>query len=136
MIAEPTIRRTNSNVNLRLYAHARGKDFAYDQRGKKSFHQLSRKLLAEIAAELGSSVMELRTNLGGAAVSGETTLHTDRVYIQISKGGMGEGREVLYRSVTGTSDYSGGSNNFLSLQLLAERREIALDRFRAVSRKG
>jgi len=124
---------THSNVSFRLEAHSRHKTFAYDNKGKKAFHRMATQLLEEIAEELNHPEREIRSNLGGIAVSGEVTLHTDRIYIQISKG-MGEKMAVLFRSVEGVRDYMGGNNNFASLKELSHNYENTLDKFRRAAR--
>ena len=80
---------------------------------KNKFHSLARRRLRQVANALGltSKDYDLRTNKAGIAVSGETTLHTDTLYIQISAGFSGLG-EVMFRACDGRKDYSGRANHF------------------------
>ncbi len=79
---------------------------------KKKFHSTAKKFLKELAKQIGLKPedYDLRSNMGGIAVSGEITLHSDKLYIQICQGcGVGN---VMYRSCKGRKDYSGGCNNW------------------------
>jgi hypothetical protein len=51
-------------------------------------------------------------------VSGEITLHTERLYVQASQSAMGNANGILFRTCKRRKDYAGGSNNFASLDLL------------------
>lgn len=101
---------------------------AFDADAKRLFHAEARRALKRLADALGIAPdsYDLRVNAGGPVVSGEVTLHTDRVYVQVSIGGYGPG-DVLFRSVRGRRDYCGGRNHWaridelLSPQRLAER---------------
>lgn len=81
---------------------------------KLNYHRLGKRVLKAVAAELGlqSGTYDIRSNLGGPAVAGEITLHSDLLYIQF-RGPMGQGLEVLYRSCKGRKDYSGGTNRWM-----------------------
>ena len=85
--------------------------------------------LAE-ALGLEAESYSVRSNKGGPAVSGEITLHGDQVYVQLSLGGLGQDREVLYRRVSGRTDYCGQRNHFASITLL-----LSPDRFAAQLRR-
>ena len=80
---------------------------------KLKYHALGKRVLKAVAAELGlqSGSYDIRSNLGGTAVAGEITLHTDRIYIQLCE--AMNGLEVLYRSCVGRKDYSGGGNHWM-----------------------
>jgi hypothetical protein len=58
---------------------------AYAPEQKRRFHTQARARLRRLAAALGfsSSSCDLRSNLAGIAVSGEITLHHERVYVQV-----------------------------------------------------
>lgn len=73
------------------------------------------KLIAD-ALGLGKEKYDLRFNAGGSAVSGEVTLHTDYLYIQISQNW--QGHEILARYCEGRKDYYGGANNFFGIDSL------------------
>lgn len=90
----------------------------YNAAAKRSFHATARKRLAALASELGLApgTFDIRSNMGGIAVSGEVTLHSESVYIQASQGcGM---TCLMIRSCKGRRDYTGGPNRFLPLSML------------------
>lgn len=100
---------------------------------KRSFHSLGRKLLKDLANELGlvPGSYEIRSNLGGVAVSGEVTLHHEGLYVQLSDN-MGAGAQLLYRTCKGRRDYCGGTNNWMSLSRLTDGTESFLSHCRAL----
>jgi len=68
---------------------------------------------------LAEDQFDIRSNMGGIAVSGEVTLHTspfegceNGIYIQISRSCMSELGEVMFRTCKSQRDYTGGGNNF------------------------
>jgi hypothetical protein len=65
------------------------------------------------------------------AVSGEITLHHDRVYIQVCQPATGHDSGILIRSCKGRKDYTGGRNHFAPLLLLDDIPALA-GRVRAV----
>jgi hypothetical protein len=89
---------------------------AYDTEGKKLFHSEGRRAMKALADALGydRSDFDLRCNQGGIAVSGEITIHSDEVYIQLSCNGRGG--EVLYRRCDGRRDYTGGRNHHAAMR--------------------
>ena len=99
------------------------KDCAYNEEQKKWFHTVARRRLRMLAEELGfaSNRFDIRSNQGGVAVSGEVTLHHERIYIQVSQSGLGEDWGILVRTCKGRRDYTGGANNFLPLTMLDNR---------------
>lgn len=103
------------------------KGVAYDERAKKLFHSDGRKALRALADALGLSEdsYDIRSNRGGIAVSGEVTLHGDSIYVQLSLGAMGAGREVLFRKVAGRKDHVGDGNNWASVQELIHPSQFA-----------
>jgi hypothetical protein len=62
---------------------------AYDADAKRRFHHQARCRMLDLADALGLEPDEydLRSNQGGIAVSGEVTLHADRLYVQASQPG-------------------------------------------------
>ena len=96
------------------------KRVAYDADAKRCFHREVRRRLLELAAalDLKPGDYDLRSNQGGIAVSGEVTLHADRLYVQTSQPATGGDTGILFRSCEGRRDYTGGRNNFASLDLL------------------
>lgn len=75
---------------------------------KELFHKHAKKAFKELAVAVGITDYDLRTNKGGTAVLGETTLHSDSIYIQTS-----ESMGIMVRTCKGKKDYCGGSNNFI-----------------------
>ena len=45
-------------------------------------------------------------------MSGEIILHGEQIYVQISLGCLGRGREIMFRRVTGRKDYCGDRNHW------------------------
>lgn len=103
------------------------KRVSYDPEAKRLFHSNARRRLRELAAalDLPPCAYDLRSNQGGIAVSGEITLHADRLYIQVSQPATRADTGILFRSCDGRRDYHGGRNNFASLDLLHEPAELA-----------
>ena len=100
---------------------------AYDAAAKLLFHSRARSQLRRVAMALGLRPRDydLRSNQGGIAVSGEITLHSDHLYVQVSQSAMGYHSGVLFRTCKGRKDYSGGPNNFASHDLLNRPDELA-----------
>lgn len=73
---------------------------AYDAQAKAAFHRKARSQLLILAAQLGleRDQFDLRVNAGGIAVSGEITLHTDALYVQVSQPCSGTMNGILIRS--------------------------------------
>jgi hypothetical protein len=73
---------------------------AYDDAAKRRFHFSARSRLRRLATVLGlePGSYDLRSNLAGIAVSGETTLHSDRLYVQVSQSAMGHDSSILFRT--------------------------------------
>ncbi|HEY7006449.1 MAG TPA: hypothetical protein VH392_08195 [Sphingomicrobium sp.] len=103
------------------------KSVAYDAEAKRLFHSRAKSQLRRIATALGLELgsYDLRSNQAGIAVSGEITLHGDRLYVQVSQSAMGHHSGVLFRTCKGRKDYVGGPNNFASLDLLNRPDELA-----------
>lgn len=97
---------------------------AYDAGQKRRFHSDARKRLKSLAVELGfpPGSYEIRSNLGGIAVSGEVILHHDAVYIQICQPATGRDTGIMIRSCRGHHDYVGSRNHFEPLARLTRRR--------------
>ena len=100
---------------------------ACDPDRKRLFHRHGRRQLRLLAKALGLSpdVYDLRSNAGGIAVSGEVTLHAERLYVQMSQSAMGSDTGILFRSCAGRRDYVGGMNHFASLDRLHEPNKLA-----------
>jgi hypothetical protein len=111
------------------------KPVAYNASAKDAFHRSGRRQLKLLATalDLPSEKFDLRSNKAGIAVSGEVTLHADRIYVQVSQSVMGPDCGILIRTCQGRKDYVGGPNNFASLDLLNRPEELAR-RIKAVCR--
>jgi hypothetical protein len=93
----------------------------YSGNSKEIFHKEGKAFLRDVAKELGleKGTYEIRSNMGGPAVSGEVTLHSDTLYVQLSEscvGGPGVG--ILFRACRGRADYSGLQNHWMTLRHL------------------
>jgi hypothetical protein len=100
------------------------KPVAYDAEAKRAFHTQARKLLGA-AIGLTRGGYDLRTTKAGIAVSGEITLHADGLYVQVSQPATGHDSGILFRTCAGREDYVGRANNFASLDLLNQPKELA-----------
>ena len=100
---------------------------SYDPEAKRAFHREARSALAALARELAlvPGDFDLRVNAGGIAVSGEVTLHGEMLYVQISCGVMGPGREILYRRCNGRRDYCGDRNHFADISVAVDAAHFA-----------
>ena len=103
------------------------KPVAYDPYAKEAFHRSAKRQLRLVADALGLQPQsyDLRSNKAGIAVSGEITLHADRVYVQASQPATAHDTGILFRTCQGRKDYYGGPNNFASLDLLNQPDELA-----------
>ena len=100
---------------------------SYDGAAKRAFHSRARRQLKYLADALGLAPgsYDLRSNQGGIAVSGEITLHAERIYVQACQPATGNDTGVMFRACEGRKDYHGGPNNFASLDLLNRPHELA-----------
>jgi hypothetical protein len=103
------------------------KRVAYDDDAKRLFHHHARRQLRLLADALGlpPGSFDLRNNKGGIAVSGEITMHANSLYVQACQPATGHNSGVLYRTCQGRKDYTGGRNNFASLDLLNDPGQLA-----------
>lgn len=84
---------------------------------KAKFGRLGKQAFKELAEYLGLKEYDVRYNKGGIAVSGDLTLMgmyepEKGIYISMNKDGFGPG--VLYRTISGMKDFTGGSNNYFN----------------------
>ena len=127
------------------------KPCAYDEDQKRRFHTTARVRLRQLAAalRLPAGSFDLRSNKGGIAVSGEVTLHHERIYVQVSQPAFGGDSGILIRTCHGRRDYvgeaslgprlaervgegsGGGPNHFVSLTTLDDIDALA-DRVRRI----
>ena len=96
----------------------------YTQEGlirKKEMHRQAKKFLRELAAMRGMAKgdYDLRSNMAGPAVSGEITLHSDTLYVQVGQSPFAiGGMSLLVRGCRGRGDYSGLTNHCLIFKSL------------------
>ncbi len=100
---------------------------AYDEDAKREFHRQGEVVLKQLAAALGYGPdhYDLRHNQGGIAVSGEITLHSDRLYVQLSQSPLGQNRGFLWRTCEGRKDYTGGPNRSAKWEELRDLPRLA-----------
>lgn len=98
------------------------KTCSYDAEQKNRFHREARSRLKKLAQAMGfpEGSYDLRSNKGGIAVSGEVTLHHDKIYVQASQSALGRDTGLLVRTCDGRKDYHGGPNNLMPLRALDE----------------
>jgi hypothetical protein len=111
-----------------LYKDYGTENFSYcDASLKRGLHKDSAAYLRTLATELGfcRSSYDIRSNEGGIAGSGEITLHTDTLYVQISQWAMsGDTISFLVRGCKSRKDYTGMGNH--SMQLRSHNLEALL----------
>lgn len=96
---------------------------------KATLHSAGRSFLRALAEDLGlgKGDFDMRSNKAGIAVSGEVTLHSDSLYVQLMESCVGSGGvSILYRSCSGRKDCCGHTNNFVSIKSL---NDDGYDRF-------
>ena len=101
---------------------------AGDPARKRAFHGQAIMRLNHLAfGHLGFSPgdFDLRSNLAGDAVSGEVTLHHERVYVQVSQPSGGGDRGLLIRKCAGRGDFIGGPNHMADLAALDDLPRLA-----------
>lgn len=109
---------------------------AHNEPAKRLFHSEGRAAMRRLADALAldEGSYDIRSNKGGPAVSGEVTLHGEDVWVQLSLGLFGPGREVCLRKVRGRDDHVGDRNLWASIRELVDpdrfaariRRELRL----------
>ncbi len=90
-----------------------------DDARKREFKNAARDYLKHLALDLGlpAGSYDIRWNAGGPAVSGDATLHHERLYVHVSAtfghGPIDNARPWFYaRSCKGRRDYTGGDNRW------------------------
>ena len=124
--------------NMRRLAELLGQDLSYiwgeNESGpngaKKQFLNTGRTFLRALGKDLGLRDAEARSNPGGIAVSGESTLmgmwQTNGLYVRLSQLCCGGDNVLLYRSISHSKDYTGGRNLYLTRRDLAEMSYLDL----------
>lgn len=103
------------------------KGVAYDERAKNLFHSDGRKALRALGDALGlaDDSYAITSQRGGAAISGDVTLHADHLYVRLSLDGMGAGREVMFRKVAGRRDFIGERSHWAAVHELVRPERLA-----------
>lgn len=103
------------------------KSCSYDEEHKRRFHATARSRLKKLAAALAlpPGTYDIRSNKAGIAISGEITLHHDRVYVQVGQYGLSSGHGILIRTCKSRKDFTGGLNHFLPLSRLDDIPALA-----------
>lgn len=95
---------------------------------KSGWHERVMQAMHNLAKALGykKGNYDVRSNKAGIAVSGEVTLHTDDIYVQVGQPSFGSwDRAILVRTCKGRKDYTGGPNNFFAVEMLGKSSEFA-----------
>lgn len=106
-----------------LLSNIMKQDLGYNESAKKQFLSKARSVLKSVAKELSLSDFDISKNKGGIAVSGEVSLKTDGLYIQVSQCLRDENLQVMYRSFDPQSNKH-GSNNWMSAEALETHSRI------------
>ncbi len=121
-----------------LYRRYGNENFSYcDDALKRGLHKDSAAYLRMLATELGFDRVsyDIRSNEGGIAVSGEITLHTDTLYVQISQWAAdARNLSFLIRGCKSRKDYTGMGNH--SMHLRSHNVEALLGMCEQAKRKG
>ncbi len=99
---------------------------SHDFKAKSQFHRLGKAMLEKLAKALGLAKGEydIRSNMGGDAVSGEVTLHSDTLYVQFSQSCVLPER-FMWRTCKGRKDYTGGRNQWMLWTDLEDLETVA-----------
>lgn len=116
---------------------------AYSTEGaerKAQFHRDARHFFKQLAAalDLVPGSYDIRSNKGGMAVSGEVTLHHERLYVWMQESCTGPGLILVCRSCKGRKDYTGGSNHqeFVANLETASQRRFFVEQCQRLIRLG
>lgn len=108
-----------NNYHTKFWRELDGINFAYcDPDVKATLHRKAMNYMRKLADQLGipKGSFDVRSNKGGIAVSGEITLHSDELYVQLSQSMFKANRlQFLIRGCKGRKDYSGLHNMFVDL---------------------
>ena len=117
-----------STARIRRFANmaAQPGSCSYNEANKARFHKDGKAICRQLVKLMGleKGQYNLRSNMGGIAVSGEVTLHTDGVYFQLSQSAVA-GLEVMYRKCKDQKDYTGGRNRWMKFADLCDLEAVA-----------
>jgi hypothetical protein len=106
-----------------------------NQARKDRYHKLGRRLLTEMANDMGyaSTEFKITVNKAGPAGPGDVYMVAKGLEIHLWAEGMGQGLEVLFRSRDGNRI---GGNNWTTYDHLFSRWEDTLERIKRVGGNG
>ena len=138
----------SQETNMRRLAELLSQDLSYiggerecgPNGAKKTFLNVGKMFLRALAKDLGLRDAKITSNPAGIAVSGDCDLigmwENGGIYITLSQFCCGK-NVLLYRTARNLRDYSGGHNNFLTLDDLRELSYPALLKMlRALKKEG
>lgn len=101
-------------------------ELGHDEHTKAAFHKEAKKVFNAVASRLGlaKGAYSVRASKGGSG-SGEIVLHTDNLYMQISKSFFSTDTKQLYRSCEGQKDLTGGTNQWVEIERLLDEDVIS-----------
>lgn len=109
----------NKKQMLEFVKTAKNGDLAYNSVAKARWHRLAKQVAHELATILDLSTYDVRYNPGGVAVWGDTTLHAEGIYINLSVS-CSRTLGFMYRSCTSRHDYTGGRNQWMQFDELLD----------------
>lgn len=109
---------THIKINKALLASDINGYSSAGQEAKNAFHKEGKAFLKKLDAVVNPNKekMSIRSNLAGIAVSGEVTCHSADMYIQLYESCTNRGVQMMYRSCKSEKDYTGNTNNFVSMK--------------------
>ena len=112
-----------ASPSLRAIAAA---GIAGNQYAKNAFHREARAALRRFAFAFGyvEADFDVSTNMADISVGGESSLHSDELFMQVSADNFGQ-EEILFRRCRSRKDYCGFSNNWASLRELENVNRFA-----------
>ena len=98
----------------------------YNPTRKRAFHKLAKAVMQALASalELPEGTYSIRYNPGGIAVRGETSLHSDDLYVMFSQTPTVP-TEFMWRTCNGRADYSGDTNRWTQWSRLRDIEAVA-----------
>jgi hypothetical protein len=113
-------------------ATAKAGGLEYNHFGKERWHRLARRVAKALAErmDLQKNQYSIRYLRGGPAVSGDTILHSERLYVNFSVCHCGRDH-FMYRSCKGQQDYTGGTNRWMKWDELLDLDRAAAKLFDA-----
>lgn len=109
---------------------------SYNPTRKRAFHKLAKAVMQALVTELGfpDGTYSIRYNPGGVAVSGETILHSDDLYVMFSQTPTIPA-EFMWRTCNGRADYRGDDNRWTQWARLRDIEAVAKMMLAAIADK-